>query len=506
MNAMQHDKISLDGTYRHSTPSLTVPGPKPLFGASGNVYRFVRDPIGYTSQLFERYGPIAALSYGGKTNIYSPHLDCPGTVFAYGPEMVREVSTHHDIYYKSPLSGTPPSVTFDSGRTAVLKHFGTGLFGVNGEEHRLQRRLVAPAFHRQRVDSYRDIMVAVTQTILDRWQDKESRDIGEDMRLLTSRIAGATLFGEDLGERGLVVANLIRQTLAVQSSPLSRLLPFDVPGLPFHRFLDLVNDYDREIRDILKRKRVISTDSGDMLSILMHACGGTENGLHPALTDDELLGHTSVFLAAGLETSANALTWTLFLLSQHPHVIADVVDELTTVLQGATPTVDQIERLPLLDHVIKESMRVISPVPFNARVTSQAAPLAGYVLPAGTEVFVSIYHTHKMPELYPDPNVFNPRRWETIQPTRFEYNPFSAGPRMCIGAQFAMLEMKIVLAMLLQRYRLELVRNQTIGRFGVIVLTPKHGILMTVHHQDRQFAKGVGGVRGNVRDMVVLPN
>ncbi|MCI0399982.1 MAG: cytochrome P450 [Gammaproteobacteria bacterium] len=278
------------------------------------------------------------------------------------------------------------------------------------------------------------------------------------------------------------------------------------PGLPFHRFLDLVNDYDREIRDILKRKRLISTDSGDMLSILMHACGGTDNGVDSALTDDELLGHTSVFLAAGLETSANALTWTLFLLSQHPQVIADVVDELTTVLQGATPTVAQIERLPLLDHVIKESMRVISPVPFNGRVTSQAAPLAGYVLPAGTEVFVSIYHTHKMPELYPDPNVFNPRRWETIQPTRFEYNPFSAGPRMCIGAQFAMLEMKIVLAMLLQRYRLELVRNQTIARFGVIVLTPKHGILMTVHHQDRQFARGVGGVRGNVRDMVVLPS
>ncbi|MGH8652974.1 MAG: cytochrome P450, partial [Gammaproteobacteria bacterium] len=326
---MQHDKISLDGPYRPSAPSLTVPGPKPLFGASGKVYRFVRDPIGYTSQLFERYGPIAALSYGGNTNIYSPHLNCPGTVFAYGPEMVREVSTHHDIYYKSPLSGTPPSVTFDSGRTAVLKHFGTGLFGVNGKEHRLQRRLVAPAFQRQRVDSYRDIMVAVTQTILDRWQDKESRDIGEDMRLLTSRIAGATLFGEDLGERDLVVANLIRRTLAVQSSPLSRLLPFDVPGLPFHRFLDLVNDYDREIRDILKRKRVISTDSGDMLSILMHACGGTDNGLDTALTDDELLGHTSVFLAAGLETSANALTWTLFLLSQHPHVIADVVDELT---------------------------------------------------------------------------------------------------------------------------------------------------------------------------------
>ncbi len=214
----------------------------------------------------------------------------------------------------------------------------------------------------------------------------------------------------------------------------------------------------------------------------------------------------AVFLAAGLETSANALTWTLFLLSQHPHVMADLVDELAAVLHGAPPTVDQIERLPLLDHVIKESMRVIAPVPFNGRVTSQAVSLAGYVLPPGTEVFVSIYHTHKMPELYPEPNVFNPHRWETIQPTIFEYNPFSAGPRLCIGAPFAMLEMKIGLAMLLQRYRLELVRGQTIDRLGVIVLTPKQGMLMTVHPQDRQFGKGVGGVRGNVREMVVLPD
>ncbi|MGH8578616.1 MAG: cytochrome P450 [Gammaproteobacteria bacterium] len=487
------------------TATLTVPGPKPLplLGAHANVYRFVRDPIGYTGQLFGRYGPIAALSSEGRTNIYSPHPNCPGTVFAYGPEMVREVSTCHDIYYKYPLTGTPPSVTFDSRRTAALKHFGTGLFGVNGEEHRLRRRLVAPAFHRQRVDSYRDVMVQVTQSVLDRWQPDESRDIGEDMRLLTSRVASATLFGEDLGERGLLLANLMRRTLAVQSSPFARLLPFDVPGLPFHRFLDLVNDYDREIRQILARKRLSGADKGDMLSMLMPACA---DGLDTALTDDELLGHTSVFLAAGLETSANALTWTLFLLSQHPKVMVDLVDELTAVLHGAPPTVAQLERLPLLDHVIKESMRVISPVPFNGRVTSHAASLAGYVLPAGTEVFVSIYHTHKMPELYPDPNLFNPSRWDNIQPSIFEYNPFSAGPRMCIGSQFAMLEMKIVLGMLLQRYRLELVRSQIIDRVGVIVLAPKHGVVMTVHHQDRQFGRGVGGVHGNVHEMVVLPN
>ena len=150
-------------------------------------------------------------------------------------------------------------------------------------------------------------------------------------------------------------------------------------------------------------------------------------------------------------------------------------------------------------------MRLLTPVPWNARVTSQPAELGGYYLPAGAEIFVSIYQTHHMPDLYPAPQRFNPRRWETIKPTIFEYNPFSAGPRMCIGDGFAMLEIKIALAMLLQRYRLQYIPQVKVNRAGLIVLTPQHGMPMLIHKQDRNFSAGVGGVRGNVREMVSLP-
>jgi cytochrome P450 len=204
-------------------------------------------------------------------------------------------------------------------------------------------------------------------------------------------------------------------------------------------------------------------------------------------------------------TSANALTWTLLLLSQHPRVAADLLDELEGVLGGDAPSVESLARLPLLDRVVKESLRVITPVPFNGRIVARPTELGGYTLPEGTEVFVSIYHTHHMPELYPRPEAFDPRRWESINPSVYEYHPFSAGPRMCIGATFAVLELKIVLSMVVQRYRLELAPRARIDRVGVIVLTSKKGLPMTLHRQDRAFDRGVGGVRGNVREMVELP-
>jgi len=131
--------------------------------------------------------------------------------------------------------------------------------------------------------------------------------------------------------------------------------------------------------------------------------------------------------------------------------------------------------------------------------------LGGYLVPAHTEIFTSTYATHHLPEIYAEPERFLPGRWETITPSPFEYSPFSVGPRMCIGATFALFEMKIVLAMLLQRFRLELPAGARVDRFGFITLSPRGGLTMLAHRQDRQFSRGVGGAQGNVREMVILP-
>lgn len=483
---------------------LNVPGPAsvPILGSFVNTIRFAKDSVGYTQKLFQTYGPIVSLTQGGGTNLYSPLPNCPGTVFAYGPELVRQVATQHEIYYKHPLSGKLYRQRHLSARTEPLKHFLVGLFGVNSEQHRQHRQLMMPAFHKQRIESYRDDMVAITQSVLDQMPVDQPCDIAEVMRLLTLRVASKTLFGSDIGESGGSIGKLLYEALGLIGKAGNSLLPFDLPGLPYHRFLNLIAQLDDEMRAMIARKRESGSNDPDVLSMLLQA-RDAESGI--ALSEDELLGHVGVLFAAGHETSANALTWTLFLLSQHPEVAADLLDELQSVLQGEAPTVDQLQQLPLLERVIKESMRVLSPVPWNGRVTSKATELGGYALPAGTEVLVSIYQTHHMPELYPDPEAFNPQRWETIEPSPYEYNPFSTGPRLCIGAGFAMMEIKLVLAMLLQRNRLQFLPQVRIDRRGVIVMAPRYGLPMMVHKQDRQFAQGVGGVRGNVREMVKLP-
>lgn len=485
-------------------PTLTVPGPvcKTRFDRLLQTLRFGQDSIGFTRDLFRQYGSIVSLCAGGGSNLYSHLPNCPGTVFAYGADMVRQVATQHEVYYKHPLSGRMYQRRHDSPRTEPLNHFGVGLFGVNSDQHRQHRQLMMPAFHKQQIETYREDMVEITQSSLDQLQAGQVYDISQVMRFLTLRIAVKAFFGEDLGTTEGNIGQILQRTLMTLGSPLMQLLPFDLPGLPYHRFLNQIAELDDRMRELIARKRQAGTQQRDVLSMLIQA-RDQEQGV--GLSEEELLGHAGVIFAAGHETSSNALTWTLFLLSQHPHIAAELLDELEGVLQGDAPTIAQLSQLPLLERVIKESMRLLPPVPWNGRVTSQPTELGGYALPTGTEVFVSIYQTHQMPEIYSDPEVFNPQRWETITPTIYEYNPFSVGARLCIGAGFAMMEIKLILAMLLQRYRLQLVPRTPIDRFGVVVMAPKSGLPMQVHIQDRRFDRGVGGVRGNVREMVRLP-
>jgi cytochrome P450 len=482
----------------------TVPGPRParVLGRAGNVFRMYADPVGHCDALFRQHGRIAALTAGGGTNVYSPLPDCAGTVFVRGADVVHEVTSQHDVYCKHPLTGTFYPRATEQGRTAALRHYAVGLFGVNSDEHRRHRRLLMPAFHRKRVDSYRDTMVALTEDALNSLRPGERVDMADVMRLLTLRIATTTLFGHDVGSRGERLGHMLQDSLRLLTSPLTQLLPFEAPGLPYRRFLDLALAFDREMRDLIAQKTAAGATGDDVLSMMIQA-RDQESGT--ALGEGELIGHTGVIFAAGHETSANALTWTLLLLSQHPDVAADLLDELDGELRGDAPTVEQLPRLPLLEAVVKESLRVLPPVPFNGRVTARATTLLGHELPANTEVIVSLYHTHRAPELFVEPDRFEPRRWERIAPTIFEFNPFSAGPRMCIGATFAMMEIRLVLAMLVQRFRFQLAPRSRIDRAGLITLGPKRGLPGTVVRQDRRFADGVGGVRGNVREMVRLP-
>jgi cytochrome P450 len=373
----------------------------------------------------------------------------------------------------------------------------TGLFAVNDDAHRAQRRLLMPAFHKSRIESYRDDMVAITESVLDGFRPGQLRDVRFDMNELTLRIVTRTLFGADLGARGVELGRKLQRWLDLFK--YAGAAPLDWPGLPYRRWLDLTHAIDQDTRRIVSDRRRDLDGASDILSALLQATD--EQGI--ALSEDELVGHTGVLFAAGHETSSNALCWTLALLSQHPDVAAALDDELAGCLRGAAPRVEQLGLLPLLDAVVKESLRLLPPAPLNHRIAAEDTELGGHVIPRGTELLSSAYHTHRLPDIYSNPARFSPRRWERLDPGPYAYNPFGAGPRMCIGASFALMEIKIVLAILLQRFRLSVPPGTRVGRAVSITMRPDPGLPMRVHARDREFT--AGGVGGALATMVELP-
>ena len=482
--------------------NLPGPTPFPLTGGIPNVWQFAQDPIGYSNKVFRDHGRIASLVKDQKFNLYSSDSNCPGTILAYGPDIIKDVTMKHDIYHKHPMSGKVYGKREESQRTKPLKTFGVGLFGVNGQVHIDQRKLMMPSFHRRKILSYQDDMTSLTQLRLDSLVIDEPVAFDRLIEGLTMSIATQTMFGEDIEQKDKTVGEIFQEIIDYQASQMSNLIPYDLPGFPFHGYLNVLQRYEEKMTSIIADKRKTLEEANDVLSMLIEA-RDEESGLE--LTEEELIGHISTLFLVGHETTSSSLTWIMLILSQHPQIMSDLVDELDGVLQGDAPTLEQLDKLPLLERVIKESLRVLTAIPWNGRITSEDTTLGGYDIPAGTEVLASIYHTHHMPELYPDPEAFKPERWETINPSIYEYNPFSAGPRLCIGAGFAMMQMKIILAMLLQHCRWEYAPGQTIDRSGIISIKPKTGLTLIPRSRDGNYTPGVGKVTGNVREMVNLP-
>lgn len=478
---------------------LPGPRPDPVFGSLGNAVRFGRDPIGYAGKLFARFGPLVSISEGDLGR--KPPL--ARWVLVEGSDLYREVAARTDVFHKPPLTKQLyPRGENVGARREALRRWGAGLFNLNGEAHREHREVMMPAFHRTRIEGYCAEMAAITEEELATWVPGSVRPIRDDMMFLTLRIVARCLLGESVTERGDgSICALIQRGLRQLVDPGVFLFPFDLPGLPYRRFLDVVERSDKAVRKTIAEKRARGATEDDMLSMLIQA--RFDDG--SPLNENQIVEHTGVMFIAGQETSANALVWTLLLLSQHPRIAADVLDELEGLLRGSPPSPQQLGSLPLLDGVIRESLRLMSPVPMSARVVMERTELRGHVLPKDTQLLVSLFHTHRAPQVFPHPNAFDPYRWETCKPGPYEYVPFGAGVRTCIGAPFATAELKITLAMLLQRFRFELLPGTRVDRASSVTTTVKGSLPMRIHRQDRNFTRGAGQVRGNFLDMVELP-
>lgn len=458
----------------------SVPGPRPtpLLGSRGNFIRFLRDPVAYMRMLQERHGPIAAL-VGGRR----------GMVFAFGPEHNRQLLSDPARFHSA-------GVTYPGPENSAQRRLGRGLFSMNTAHHREQRRLVAPPFHGKAIEGCSATTADIAGQMLAGWENGGRRDMARDMARFAWHLAMKIFFDlEPTPETDRLATSLARWT-ALGSSVGVRSLPVDFPGTPHRRLLRTAETLERQILALLARGRARPAGGSDVLSLLLAA----HDQAGPGVSDDELIGHVAILLVAGHETTANALTWTLFLLAQHPRVMTELLDELEANLHGAAPTYAQLDRLKLLDAVIKESMRLFPPVVYAYRVAAEPFTLGPYELPARTTVALSHYLTHRMPDIYPEPAVFRPQRWCEFTPPPYAYLPFSAGPRVCLGAAFSMMTMRVGLAMMLQRFRFTVVPGAKIDRRVVLTLSPRHGMPMEVVPQDRRFRRSP--IRGDVREMV----
>lgn len=469
---------------------LPGPAPAPVLGWRGSMLQFFKDPITYMTAAHRKYGNVVAFTKGGNGNLIATIDNCPGTVFGFGPACNQAILTQPGVFQSSPMA------------TTALKHDATtrllsGIFSMNGDKHRQQRRLMMPAFHKKRIEAYRDDIAALTYQMLEGWTHGSDRDVHQDMMELTLQIACKTLFGVDVHNSQYNIGAGIQNWIKMNLNP-GVMVKVDLPGTPYRRFTRAGDALSAEFQRIIARKRASDVEENDVLSMLIHS--RDEDGSQ--MSEDELVGQASILFFAGHETTANAVTWTLFLLSQHPEIYASVVEEVEDVLHGDAPTIEQLGQLTLLERVLKESMRILPPVPFLLRFAAEDTELEGRPIPQNAEVIFSQYITHHNPEIYSEPKRFNPDRWLTTDPSPYEYIPFGAGIRMCIGASFAMLEAKVLLSIILQHARLALPPNATVDRQVLITMAPKNGLRFMLNPPDKRFAEGVSAIDGNIHELV----
>jgi cytochrome P450 len=445
---------------RPEPPAARRPPGPPRRGLFGNLKEFSADRLGSLARWAREYGDLVSVRFGPRAIIFANH-----------PDLVEEVLVHQNRKF--------------------IKHYrlrqarqtlGQGLLTSEAEFWRGQRKLVQPAFHRERIAAYGRLMVEFTERLLASWADGQVRDVQGEMMRLTLQIVAKTLFDAEIGGESAEVSSametLMRCFVVSTASPV--IVPRWLPTPMNLRVARAVRRLERILFAIIADRRRGGADRGDLLSMLLHA-QDEESGRR--MTDQQLRDECMTLFLAGHETTANTLAWTWFLLSGHPDVEARLHAELDRVLGGRPATIADLPRLTYAENIISETLRLYPPGWMLGREAIEPLELGGYRIPKGTTVFMTACVIHRDDRWFDDPDAFRPDRWADglIQRIpRYAYFPFGGGPRICIGNSFALMEATLVLATIAQKYRLRLVPDAIVTPLPSMTLRPAQGVKMVL--------------------------
>ena len=435
-------------------------GPKGHF-LLGNLPEFGRDVLGFFTSAARTHGDIAYISLPGRRAYLLSHPDLIEVVLvAQHANFIK-----HSFFWRH-----------------VGAVFGNGLLTSEGDFWRRQRRLSQPAFHRDRVTGYGDVMIDYTERMLDQWSDGETREVHEDLMHLTLLIVAKVLFDADVAAQVNAVGKALDMAMVEIASRFRR--PFRIPDaipLPGNlRYRKAVGMLDEVVyRIIAEHRNRPGPGSGDLVDLLMQMRDDDGN----AMSDEQLRDEAITIMLAGHETTALALSWTLSLIAAHPEVDAALQRELAEVLGDRPPTVADIQQLRYTEMVVMEGLRLYPPAYAFGREALADCEIGGYPIAAGSTIFIAPWVMHRDPRYFDQPLEFIPTRWAADAAKRlprFAYFPFGGGPRVCIGNRFAMMEAVLLLACIARRFRLTLDPACRLVPFPSITLRPANGVRMTL--------------------------
>ncbi|MDX2214817.1 MAG: cytochrome P450 [Oculatellaceae cyanobacterium bins.114] len=440
---------------------LDLPGPQGNTIA-GSLLELGRDPLGFLTHCAREFGDIVPLQLG-----------LTSTCLITKPEYIEQVLKDRDTFVKS------------RGFRVLKTLLGEGLLTAEGESWFWQRKLAQPVFHQKRIQGYGQVMIDYTEQMLQTWHDGETRDIHQEMMRLTLSIVMKCIFNKDVAEgEAKTVARALDVTMDwFESKRKQGFLVLEWFPRPENiRYRQAIAEMDDAIYNLIRERRAKTEETNDLLSMLMHA-RDEETG--EQMGDRLLRDEVATLMLAGHETTANALSWTWMLLSQHPKVRQKLQTELTEVLGDRPPTIEDLPRLQYTNQVVKESMRLYPPVSIFGREVAKDTRIGDYEVASGTVIMISQWVMHRSPKYFDDPDLFKPERWENDLERslpRGVYIPFGDGPRICIGKGFALMEAVLILAAIAQKYQIEVIPGFEIVPQPSITLRPETGIQVTLKH------------------------